>query len=551
MNRIFRYSKPHLMSLESRLSPAIINFTITTATSSLTFGGTVGGAPIQAQGTGSLTTTYFGTGQVDVDFAANTITGIAAGSLATANTNGNWQPLPGGATGSAAADYGAKVSIPILPPFVFANALIAARNLSATLDSSALPLSGTGATKTFPSTQNFNVVTGDADYSAGTLGSGTQSLVGNSAVNQATTPGSFTDNGDGTYQLTSPIDVTINDTVSGQPAVYTIKGTINATAVLPVVDLNGAAIGFDTSFTSGGTPAVAIAPAATITRNPSANLEGMTVTLASPPDGASESLAVDLTGTGLTTTGYDSTTGTLKITGSGTLATYQSVLQKVSYSDTKYGPTNGTRTLTVTVDDGTNISLSRTATGTVTTLPAKISAVQVNDGSAQRSRVTSLLVTFDQHVSLPATPANAFQLKRQSDGIAVGLAAAVSDTGPSTAVTLTFTSGPVESTSLADGRYTLTVVASNVDAGNFDGNGNGIAEGSPTDDYVLVGAPGTAPNLFRFFGDINGDGTVSASDFIQFRQYFGGVNPAFDFDGDGSIAASDFIQFRLRFGGSI
>ena len=53
------------------------------------------------------------------------------------------------------------------------------------------------------------------------------------------------------------------------------------------------------------------------------------------------------------------------------------------------------------------------------------------------------------------------------------------------------------------------------------------------------------------YGDVNGDGTVSASDFIVFRQYFGGVNPIFDFDGDGSVSASDFIQFRLRFGGSI
>ena len=51
--------------------------------------------------------------------------------------------------------------------------------------------------------------------------------------------------------------------------------------------------------------------------------------------------------------------------------------------------------------------------------------------------------------------------------------------------------------------------------------------------------------------DFDGDGTVSASDFIQFRLYFGGVNPAFDFNGDGSVAANDFIQFRLRFGGSI
>ena len=37
----------------------------------------------------------------------------------------------------------------------------------------------------------------------------------------------------------------------------------------------------------------------------------------------------------------------------------------------------------------------------------------------------------------------------------------------------------------------------------------------------------------------------------HFRQFFGGVNSAFDFDNDGTVSASDFIQFRLRFGGSI
>ena len=57
--------------------------------------------------------------------------------------------------------------------------------------------------------------------------------------------------------------------------------------------------------------------------------------------------------------------------------------------------------------------------------------------------------------------------------------------------------------------------------------------------------------IFRFFGDANGDGTVAADDFIQFRLSLGGTNPIFDFDGDSAVAASDFIQFRLRFGGSI
>jgi hypothetical protein len=193
------------------------------------------------------------------------------------------------------------------------------------------------------------------------------------------------------------------------------------------------------------------------------------------------------------------------------------------------------------------------ATGTLGTFtvsanpPAQVTGVQINDGSVQRSEVRSLTVTFNQAVTLPANPADAFTLKRQSDNAVVNLSAVQAGSN----VTLSFTGGAIDGTfgpfSLQDGRYTLTVLAAQVNGGDFDGNG----DGTTGDNYVLVGTPGTAPNLFRFFGDINGDGTVSASDFIQFRQYFGGVNSAFDFDGDGSVAASDFIQFRLRFGGSI
>jgi hypothetical protein len=181
--------------------------------------------------------------------------------------------------------------------------------------------------------------------------------------------------------------------------------------------------------------------------------------------------------------------------------------------------------------------------------PPRVQSVVVNGGAVQRSRVTTLSVTFDEIVNLPANPADAFQLFRQSDNAPVTLSAVVDNTGPGTVVTLSFTGGAVEYGSLADGRYTLTALAGSITnvAGQLDGNGDGTGG----DNYVLVGAPNTPTNLFRFYGDINGDGTVSASDFVQFRQYFGGYLFAFDFDGDGAVAASDFAQFRLRFGGSI
>ncbi len=170
----------------------------------------------------------------------------------------------------------------------------------------------------------------------------------------------------------------------------------------------------------------------------------------------------------------------------------------------------------------------------------------VDDGNVQRSRVRSLTVTFSTVVTLPVIPADAFQVTRTGPGGPLGNVGLNVDTSASTPtqtiVTLTFSGALTDSTSLIDGRYTFTVLSSQVTDGfgqNLDGDGNGSA--GP--DYTF--------NLFRIFGDADGDANVAASDFIQFRLALGGTNPYFDFDNDGAVAASDFIQFRLRFGGSI
>jgi predicted outer membrane repeat protein len=176
--------------------------------------------------------------------------------------------------------------------------------------------------------------------------------------------------------------------------------------------------------------------------------------------------------------------------------------------------------------------------------PPRVNSVVINDGSAQRSRVTSVTVNFD---SLVAVMPGAFQLQRQSDGKLVEVFPDFSVGGPTTSVTLSFSGALTEFGSLKDGRYSLTVFGTRVSnfVGSLDGNGDSV----PGDDYVSASS-GTA-GIFRLFGDVNGDGTVAANDLVAFRQYFGGYLFAFDFDGDGSVNASDFMQFRMRFGGSV
>src|SRR5262249_25462350 len=162
----------------------------------------------------------------------------------------------------------------------------------------------------------------------------------------------------------------------------------------------------------------------------------------------------------------------------------------------------------------------------------QVAGIVVNDGTVQRSRVTSVTVNFDVPITLPSPPESAFHLARQSDNGAVGLIASLAGGTKTTTVTLTFTGSLTEFDSLADGRYTLTFLANQLQGagGYLDGDGNGVGG----DDYVVVGAPGVGPNLFRLFGDSNGDGDTDASDFLAFRDTILFVyNPAFDFDGDG------------------
>lgn len=178
----------------------------------------------------------------------------------------------------------------------------------------------------------------------------------------------------------------------------------------------------------------------------------------------------------------------------------------------------------------------------------RVGSVKINDGAVQRSNVTSVKVAFDQQVTFAGAVDAAFSLVRQSDSATVALAASVDNSGFGTVVTLTFAGGATDGQSLADGRYTLTVLASQVSNVNGPLDGNGDL--TPGDDFVLASAasPATATNIFRRFGDSDGDGDVDLADFSAFRGAFGGGPSAiFDSDGDGDVDLADFSAFRARF----
>ncbi len=179
--------------------------------------------------------------------------------------------------------------------------------------------------------------------------------------------------------------------------------------------------------------------------------------------------------------------------------------------------------------------------GSLRVAPARVESVVVNDGSAQRSMVSSLTVTFDGPVTLDA---GAFELRRQ-DGSLVGLTILTSLVNGRTVAALTFAGADVIGGSLADGNYTLTVRSAQVhDRGGreLDGDGNGLPGGDRTDAF------------FRLYGDSDGDRDVDSFDRDLFRSAFHttagetGYLWYFDFDGDGDVDGRDNGQFSRRFG---
>jgi fibronectin type 3 domain-containing protein len=237
---------------------------------------------------------------------------------------------------------------------------------------------------------------------------------------------------------------------------------------------------------------------------------------------------------------------------------------------------NGTHQLTASYGGTPGFGPSSTAQPVTEVVgPPTVASIQVNDGSAQRSEVQSISVTFSTAVTFAnGNAAAAFTLQHVQDSTNVNnLQAAVSSNAAGqTVVTLTFTStgnaaaeiDPVSAgnglaASLADGRYQLTVFSAAVsDAAlgqALDGNG----DGTPGDNYVSPAdtGGGSGPHLYRLFGDVNGDGVVNAFDFSQFRQAFGAGSADasylayLDADGNGAINAFDFAQFRNRYGSSV
>jgi hypothetical protein len=159
-----------------------------------------------------------------------------------------------------------------------------------------------------------------------------------------------------------------------------------------------------------------------------------------------------------------------------------------------------------------------------------VQAVQVNDGSAQRSMVTSLTVTFSQPIT--SLDAGAFEI---DTGTSKLFPTDVTMAGNQVVVRFTGLAGVVAG-SLADGRYTLIEHQGKIHAGN-----NYVSQADHSDAF------------FRLFGDVNGDGKVDRTDQAAFlaayrsRKGMANYRWYFDYNGDGIIDSTDYYQFLQRY----
>jgi uncharacterized delta-60 repeat protein len=224
--------------------------------------------------------------------------------------------------------------------------------------------------------------------------------------------------------------------------------------------------------------------------------------------------------------------------GSGSQPLALTAAKTFSLNHTYANAGNFTVTVTVNDDDGG----TGTASVAVTVLaPPTVQSVLINDGSAQRSMVNSLTVTFGSTVTVDP---GAFTLVMHGGGT-VGLSVATSVVSGQTVAVLTFPGSGFIGGSLADGNYTLTVHGDKVHDSlgqALDGDGNGTAGGDRAADF------------FRLFGDTNGDRTVDNTDFAVFKSAAGtskgqaGFLWFLDYNGDGAIDNIDKKAFDQRRG---
>ncbi|MBD1581572.1 tandem-95 repeat protein [Pseudoalteromonas sp. S16_S37] len=177
---------------------------------------------------------------------------------------------------------------------------------------------------------------------------------------------------------TTAVDDAAGNSFAGISNDTTFNFTTANTA--PVVDLdsNSGSDNSSATFTEAG-GAVNIAPNAAVTEADGDTITTITVTLTNDQDGASEGLNVSASAqdalTGISGSSDIALQDTITVSGAtATASEVQTFLKAVTYNNTSSAPNETGRTVTVLINDGTDSSVSRTATISVTNVTAASSS---------------------------------------------------------------------------------------------------------------------------------------------------------------------------------
>jgi hypothetical protein len=179
--------------------------------------------------------------------------------------------------------------------------------------------------------------------------------------------------------------------------------------------------------------------------------------------------------------------------------------------------------------DGAFAPSSATSQLTVDAPLPGVESIVINGGAVQRSMVTRVTVTFNEQVTLSPGAFVVDKSGKDAEGLVVDQSVVNGDT----VATLTFVGGDIIGGSLGDGRYTLTVNATDVQ------NQTGQAMASNASDV-----------FWRLFGDVRGTGSVDALDYqmLLTAERTQTMLGFFDYYGTGQLNMADLAQFLLRFG---
>jgi len=207
-------------------------------------------------------------------------------------------------------------------------------------------------------------------------------------------------------------------------------------------------------------------------------------------------------------------------------------------------------TLRITADPAVvgGVVLSAISVALPAPLPT-VASVVIDDGTAQRSAVEAITLTFEGDVDIEA---DAISIVQRSDidgvtGTAVDTSFTSSLSGSETVVDITFDSLTRNNSSglLVDGHYKVTVDQTKV---RLDGL-------QMEEDFTFGDLE--SDEFFSFYGDSNGDRTIDIFDLLVFRRSFGTSSSDadyeffMDFDAGGAINVFDLLDFRTRFGDTL